>query len=40
MLSKNTIYSLQMHGTMEGSVLFMMDNFSCMSVYKNKCEKK
>ena len=39
MLNENTIYSLQMYGTMEGSVPFMMDNSHVCPVYKNKCEK-
>ena len=39
MLSENTIYSLQMYGTMEGSVPFIMDNSHVCPVYKNKCEK-
>ena len=39
MFNENTIYSLQMHGTMEGSVPFIMDNSHVCPVYKNKCGK-
>ena len=39
MLNENTIYSLQMHETMEGSVPFALEKFSYLSVYKNMGEK-
>ena len=39
MLNENTIYSLHMYGTMEGSVPFIMDNSHVYPVYKNKCGK-
>jgi len=31
MLNENTIYSLQMHGTIGGGVLFMLANFLYLS---------
>jgi hypothetical protein len=31
MFNENTIYSPQMHGTMESSVPFMLENFSYLS---------